>query len=129
MGATFYRERHALQLHKYMDGMPILDPSNHLKRLEVGASNKETGLHYLEQIKARCAAAFSGAAARKSPELANIRCWHDTPELYRKMITRAAGLGAEVVVKFDRDLTEREKEMLRAAVRDLRDYTNSLVNL
>jgi hypothetical protein len=129
MGATFYRERHALQLHKYMDGMPILDPSNHLKRLEVGASNKEIGLHYLEQIKERCAAAFSGAAARKSPELANIRCWHDTPELYRRMVARAAGLGVEVVAKFDRDLTEREKELLRSAVRDLWGHLNSLVNL
>jgi hypothetical protein len=62
----------------------------------------------------------------RRPATAIPPSWGDVPELYRKMIVRAAGLGADVVVKRDRDLSETEKVMIRAAVADMRSSLNSL---
>lgn len=128
MGATSYREQHALKLHRQMQGMPVMDPTNHLQRLQVQKSDRSTAAKFLEQLKRECSpAARSGGA--QDPELMHITCWHNTPALYRKHIAHMAGLPAEVVGKMDRDLTEREKAMLRAAIRDFLGYCNSLIHL
>ena len=62
-------------------------------------------------------------------QLIGITCWHNTPELYRRMVTHAAGLERSVVEKLDRDLTESEKVMLRSAISEMRQYLESLVRL
>lgn len=56
----------------------------------------------------------------------NLASWSQTPELYRRMIARVAGLSIDVVKKIDRDLTESEKVMLRAASSDLREWSSRL---
>lgn len=124
-----FRERHALQLHAGMRQASAIDPTGHLARLNVKKSPREVAAPYLQQLKAQRFAAQveTGGGARKS--FAALCCWHDTPELYRRMVAHAAGLPREVADKIDRDLTEREKELIRSAVRDMRGYFESLVRL
>lgn len=74
----------------------------------------EQSLAILRQGQKRSAPA-ENAGARKS----FAPWWRATPELYRRIIVRCAGLPADVVGKIDRDLTESEKALLRAAIRDL----------
>lgn len=152
MGASSYRERHALQLHQRInaeierdpfdqDYDPSEVPSKPVDRDSEtfrparppktdGAAPADVARRWLQlakqSIKAQEPArnADDGRAA-----LQHIRCWHDTPELYRKHIARMAGLDADVVGKLDRDLTEREKALLRAAIRDFLTFCNALVNL
>jgi hypothetical protein len=75
-------------------------------------------------LKERCAGL--NRPARKSYVMP---CWHDVPDLYRKMIAHAAGLQREVVDKLDRDLTEQEKAALRIAARTLTEVAGRLVSL
>lgn len=149
MGATTYRERHALQLHKAINEDAERDPFDaDYDPTEVPAApvnrwhesfgmatpavlpctRTETGLRSLAQVRAMVAQFREKQAgtAQERRALAASCCWHDTPELYRVMIARAAGLGPEVVGKLDRDLSEREKAFLRAAVRDLRARLDGL---
>ncbi|MES2027370.1 MAG: hypothetical protein V4448_17625 [Pseudomonadota bacterium] len=85
------------------------------------------GVEYLAQIKAQSAKTNPVKRDLRRPVM--LTCWKDTPQLYRRMVVAAAGLSADVVNKIDRDLSETEKVMIRAAVTDLRDHLNMLVSL
>lgn len=148
-----YKERHALQIHAKInaDIEREVDPFDQdYDPTEVPAKpvdrNSETFLPARPPVvdcnvprdEARRRLAAAKAMIKNAPpvvhddgreQFKNITCWHNTPELYRVMVARCAGLGPDVVGKMDRDLSEREKALLRSAVRDLRDYLNSLVNL
>jgi hypothetical protein len=75
-------------------------------------------------LKKRSAAAKTPAAARKT-----CGCWRETPEPFRKLLARSAGLSLDVVSKFDRDLTETEKTMIRSAAARLKERADALVAL
>jgi hypothetical protein len=105
----------------------VIDPTHHLDRLKATQVTRSIGAQYLQSLKRSAAPVESPGAARKS--FSSITCWKDTPQLYRKVMARVAGLSADVVEKIDRDLTETEKAMLRAAASDLRGYVDSLVRL
>lgn len=87
----------------------------------------ETGRRALAALLAQ-ARTDDRAAARRSPA-APSAAWRDVPQLYRRMIVAAAGVAPEVVEKIDRDLTEREKVMIRSAVADMRAWFSTLVTL
>lgn len=126
MVATTQAERAALAVPV------VLDPTHHLSRLAAGRFRSPAGAAVLQALRQNLQGdalvnSVSGKIRRSAPEhLANLFCWRDTPELYRKLICRAAGVPLEVADKRDRDLSEREKVMLRAAVRDLREYCAGL---
>lgn len=152
MGATSFRERHALQLHQQINAdierdpfdqdsdhteaprqvsniwHPSFssDPSNHAARLAEGVLTKAIGKQYLEQLKQSKPTQKDDDARR---QLQFIRCWHDTSKSVRFLIARAAGLPGEVVDKNDRDLTEAEKTKIRIAAQRLRDLADSLTKI
>lgn len=152
MGATSYRERHALQLHQQFNAdserdpfdqdvdpteaprqVPNVwhpsfsaDPSNHAARLAGGVFTKSVGQQYLEQLKQPKPSPKDDEARR---QLQFLRCWHDTSKSVRFLIVRAAGLPGEVVDKNDRDLTEAEKSKIRIAAQRLRDLADSLTKI
>jgi hypothetical protein len=64
----------------------------------------------------------AGVEVVKSP-------WVDMPHLYRRMVVAAAGLPAELVDRRDRELTEREKVMMRSAISDMRTWLGSVAAL
>jgi hypothetical protein len=64
----------------------------------------------------------------KRSKIIGLTNWHDTPPHQRRVIARLAGLPQETVTKFDRDLSENEKALLRAAARDLRDNVAALAS-
>jgi hypothetical protein len=78
-------------------------------------------------LKERRAASSTSEAARKTSGLSS--CWRETPESFRKLIVRSAGLPADVVGKLDRDLTETEKAMIRAAAKRLKERADALFAL
>ncbi len=55
--------------------------------------------------------------------------WVAMPHLYRRMVVAAAGLPADVVDRKDRELTEREKVMMRSAISDMRTWLESVAAL
>ncbi|GGI16919.1 hypothetical protein [Oxalicibacterium faecigallinarum] len=85
------------------------------------------GEKYLESLRQRPTAPVAARSVRR--DLVSLTCWKDTPQLYRKMIARVAGLSGDVVEKRDRDLTETEKAMLRSAIADMRQCFQGLVSL
>jgi hypothetical protein len=91
------------------------------------AQRTSVGIEYLESLKKQSASAPKMPREMRKP--VNITCWKDTPQLYRKLIARVAGLSADVVEKKDRDLTETEKAMLRSAIADMRTCFQGLVSL
>lgn len=151
MGAHSFRERHALQLHRQINEDAERDPFDadydpaEVPRVVPVRDDlsfrfaRLSGLPTIDPVEARKKMAEVKKLIRCQPKaepdvaarqtLAAIRCWHDTPELYRRMVARAAGLPGDVVGKIDRDLSEREKELIRSAVRDMRGYFDSLVRL
>lgn len=48
-----------------------------------------------------------------------LTSWSGTPEKYRKILAQLASLPSDTAHKSDRELTENEKVLLRAAVKDL----------
>jgi hypothetical protein len=63
----------------------------------------------------------AGINSRNSQLTIGRRSWHETPVKYRRIICHLACLPSDVADKMDRDLTESEKVLLRAAARDLYD--------
>lgn len=55
--------------------------------------------------------------------------WRDTPESFRRLVARSAGLELAVVDKLDRELSEAEKAAIRLAARRLRDRADALFAL
>lgn len=78
----------------------------------------------LATLKKRSAPAKTPAGARKT-----CGCWRETPEPFRKLVARSAGLPLDVADKFDRDLTETEKAMIRAAAGRLKERADALFSL
>lgn len=69
-------------------------------------------------------------AAKKAQGTArSCRGWRDTPEAFRRLIARSAGLPLDVVAKLDRDLTETEKAMIRNAAARLKERADALFAL
>ncbi len=68
-------------------------------------------------------------AARENEAAANRTAWADMPQLYRRMVVAAAGLPDDVVGRRDRELTEREKVMMRSAICDMRTWLSSVAAL
>jgi hypothetical protein len=75
------------------------------------------------------------ASARFSPAASNLRnrqrpagatSWCDTPMKHRRMIAHLACLPSDISEKMDRDLTENEKTLLRAAAQDLYEGISGL---
>jgi|SRR5271165_2721088 len=55
--------------------------------------------------------------------------WHATPEPFRRLVARSAGLGDDTICKFDRDLTEAEKAAIRAAAGRLKERAEALFSI
>lgn len=72
-------------------------------------------------------AATAMEAARKP--FRDFAAWHNTPEPFRRLVARSAGLAADVVQKLDRDLTEMEKAAIRAAASRLKERADALFAL
>ena len=87
----------------------------------------EAGRRTLAELRAQTRRDDAARADRR--QAVPVASWPALPELYRRMVARAAGLGVEVVDRIDRDLTEREKVMLRSAASDMRAWLNTLVTL
>ncbi len=68
------------------------------------------------------------APARRDP-VAPAASWAALPELYRRMIGRASGLDISVLEKSDRELTEREKALMRSAISDMRAWLGTVAAL
>lgn len=146
-----YKERHAIDIHRQINADAVADPFdqdycptevrpavvdvNHpsFRTCAVSPLGHKTdfGQQQLAQALALAAprkrATAGDAAGRR--QYAGLTCWRDTPELFRRVIVRLADLPAEVASKFDKDLTETEKAMLRAAIRDVRQVTAALAAL
>lgn len=86
----------------------------------------EVGQRALAALRA-CTAA-NPAPPRRAAVVAGP-AWRDMPHLYRRMVVAAAGVGADVVDKIDRDLTEREKIMMRSAIGDMREWLATVAAL
>jgi pyrroloquinoline quinone (PQQ) biosynthesis protein C len=54
------------------------------------------------------------------------KAWQELPELYRRMVVAAAGLPRELVETKDRELSERDKVMMRSAISDMRTWLESV---
>ena len=91
------------------------------------AGKTEVGRRALAALRA-CTAADGKAPARRQPA-APAPSWAALPELYRRMIGRAAGADIAVLDKLDRDLDEREKAMLRSAIADMRAWLDTVAAL
>jgi len=52
--------------------------------------------------------------------------WKATPEAFRRLVARSAGLAEDVVGKVDRELTESEKAHIRAAAARLKERAEGL---
>lgn len=90
-------------------------------------ADRVTGKQYLEQIREtlkKTPVTVTGLRKAKNPH-----SWHDTPEPFRKLVSRAAGLPLDVVAKLDRDLSEAEKAAIRDAARRLKERADSLFAL
>lgn len=74
--------------------------------------------HIQESLSILKASPRSGAGSPASRK--TLDAWHATPELYRRMVVHAAGLGREVVDKLGAQLTESERVMLQSAIDDMR---------
>lgn len=85
----------------------------------------EVGRRALAALRA-CTA--QPAPARREP-VAPAPSWAALPELYRRMIGRASGLDISVLDKADRDLTEREKALMRSAIADMRAWLDTVAAL
>lgn len=148
MGSLPYRERRALQLHRQINEDRYHDPfdadydqgevplavvprDDLSFRPAVVPETTKIDVESARQQLARVLAVCRRPAARPHAQNAfkSFSSWHDTPELYRRMVAHAAGLGRDVVDKVDRDLTEQEKAMLRIAAADMRTVLSSLVAL
>lgn len=93
--------------------VPALPPPG---QTEVGRA----ALAALRQV-AQCGTRQVRAGQVEAPHVA----WTDVPQLYRRMIATAAGV-QETVGKRDRELTEREKVLMRSALADMREWFFSL---
>jgi hypothetical protein len=149
MGAASFIERRALQLHRSINADLQADPfdqdycpaevpatvvdlwheSQRPAKLPVVPAATDTGRQALAKIRALCPSKITSRDDCGRVALRNSVCWHDTPELYRKHLARLAGLPLDVAAKLDRDLTESEKSLLRAAARDFRDFTSAVASL
>lgn len=148
MGATSYRERHALQLHQRLNADLERDPFDrdddptevpHVvvnqwhesQRQAVPPSFTTIPAEVIRQRLAEAKAAIKPAVVPQHVKRAmQLRgCWHDVPAGLRKTIARAAGLPSDVVDKLDRDLTESEKCHIRTAAKRLRDIAEGLTHL
>jgi len=63
---------------------------------------------------------------RNKQRLAHHTSWCDTPMKHRRIIAHLACLPSDISEKSDRDLTENEKTLLRAAARDLYEGISGL---
>jgi hypothetical protein len=61
-----------------------------------------------------------------TPSKIAAAAWRSTPEPFRRLVARAAGLSLDVVKKQDRELTETEKALIRAAAQRLRERADAL---
>ena len=90
----------------------------------------EAGRRALAALRAQCRGeapvktkiCTDGVVVERAP-------WVEMPHLYRRMVVAAAGLPADLVEKRDRDLTEREKVMMRSAIADMRAWLESVAAL
>jgi hypothetical protein len=57
------------------------------------------------------------------------RSWSETPEPFKRLVARAAGLSQDVVGKVDRDLSETEKALIRLAAARLKERADALFAL
>lgn len=76
-----------------------------------------TGKHFSAQLLETVKAAKASKTLHK--RLIFPSCWSDTPESFKRLIARSAGLPDDVVTKSDRELSEPEKNAIRAAARRL----------
>lgn len=69
-----------------------------------------------------------GAAVRTADreQFIGLTSWRETPPEYRRVLASLASLSADVAEKADRELTENEKTLLRAAARRLSDGIRNL---
>ena len=107
--------------HVWHESMKLATPP----ALPVGQT--EVGRRALAALRA-CTGADAQAPARRQPA-APAPSWAALPELYRRMIGRAAGADIAVLDKLDRDLDEREKAMLRSAIADMRAWLDTVAAL
>lgn len=90
-------------------------------------SDRLTGQQYLQQIREtlnKNPVTVTGLRQAKNPH-----SWHSTPEPFRKLVTRAAGLPLDVSDKLDKDLSESEKTAIRDAARRLKERADTLFAL
>ncbi|SFU99545.1 hypothetical protein [Pseudoduganella namucuonensis] len=104
----------------------VYHPSHAPAELPAPAPKTEAGLRALAALRASVCVERREAERRAAAPAAS---WSALPELYRRMLVRAAGLPPEVVTAANRDLTERDKVMLRSAVSDMRAWLATLVTL
>lgn len=90
-------------------------------------ADRLTGQQYLQQIR---------ETLNKNPvtvtglrQAKNLSSWHSTPEPFRKLVARAAGLPVDVSDKLDKDLSESEKTAIRDAARRLKERADTLFAL
>jgi hypothetical protein len=89
-------------------------------------SPTESGRKYLKDLLDKTAPVAKKTHSKPS---GLTSCWKDTPEPFRKLVARAAGLDASVVAKADRDLTEAEKAAIRGAAKRLKERADALFAL
>jgi alpha-ketoglutarate-dependent taurine dioxygenase len=86
-----------------------------------------TGKHFSAQLLETVKAAEVAKTAAK-PSIPKTS-WADTPDAFKRLVARSAGLGVDVVSKNDRDLTEFEKNCIRAAAGRLKARADALFAL
>lgn len=103
----------------------VYHPSHAPAALQPVAPRTEAGMRALAALRA----AVAREPAPQKRQAQHIASWTRLPELYRRMVVAAAGLPPSVVTAKDRDLSERDKVMLRSAISDMREWLATLVTL
>ncbi|HYD61939.1 MAG TPA: hypothetical protein VEC35_16355 [Noviherbaspirillum sp.] len=85
----------------------------------------EAGRKACAALIAKCRAKAPTPQMRRS-QFIGLTSWHDTPRDYRRVVAHLAGLPETVIDKYDRNLSENEKCLLRTAARNLRDQVAAL---
>jgi hypothetical protein len=86
----------------------------------------DTGRQHLQAALSMCQRQGPKSAR---PEVKPLTCWKETPEPFRRLVARSAGLPLDVVHKIDRELSETEKAMIRAAAARLKERADALFAL
>lgn len=93
---------------------PATDTGRQLAKMAVAAA------------RASCAPARTAATDPAREKLAGLTCWRETSPEHRRVLVMLANLPRETTDKSDRDLTESEKVLLRAAARRLAEGISGL---